>query len=95
MWGRWGIGCSPIQAPVLEVELATRSSQGWRGKHTLVLSRQGGSMFFLGEIYLDLALPPTAPTTDHCGECTACLHACPTQAIVAPSGWMPGAAFHT
>ena len=71
-------------APVLEVELATRSGQGWRGKHTLVLSRQGGSMFFLGEIYLDLALPPTAPTTDHCGECTACLHACPTQAIVAP-----------
>jgi epoxyqueuosine reductase len=71
-------------APVLEVELATRSGQGWRGKHTLVLSRQGGSMFFLGEIYLDLTLPVTAPTTDHCGECTACLQACPTQAIVAP-----------
>jgi len=71
-------------APVLEAELATRSGQGWRGKHTLVLSRTGGSMFFLGEIYIDLALPLTAPTTDHCGECTACLQACPTQAIVAP-----------
>ncbi|MBY0465061.1 MAG: tRNA epoxyqueuosine(34) reductase QueG [Burkholderiales bacterium] len=71
-------------APVLEAELATRSGQGWRGKHTLVLSRSSGSMFFLGEIYLDLALPPTAPTTDHCGACTACLQACPTQAIVAP-----------
>lgn len=71
-------------APVLEAELATRSGQGWRGKHTLVLSREGGSMFFLGEIYVDLALPPTDPVTSHCGGCQACLHACPTQAIVAP-----------
>ena len=71
-------------APVLEAELAVRSGQGWRGKHTLVLNRQGGSLFFLGEIYLDLALPPTPPTSDHCGTCTACLQACPTQAIVAP-----------
>ena len=71
-------------APVLEAELATRSGQGWRGKHTLVLSREGGSMFFLGEIYVDLALPATPATTDHCGACSACLGACPTQAIVAP-----------
>lgn len=71
-------------APVLEVELATRSGQGWRGKHTLLLSRQGGSMFFLGEIFVDLALPPSAPTTDHCGQCTACIDICPTGAIVAP-----------
>ncbi len=71
-------------APVLEAELATRSGQGWRGKHTLVLSREGGSMFFLGEIYVDLALPPTDPVASHCGGCQACLHACPTQAIVAP-----------
>ncbi len=71
-------------APVLEAELATRSGQGWRGKHTLVLSRERGSMFFLGEIYVDLALPPTDPVTNHCGGCQACLHACPTQAIVAP-----------
>jgi epoxyqueuosine reductase len=71
-------------APVLEVELASRSGIGWRGKHTLVLSREAGSMFFLGEIYIDLALPLTAPVTAHCGECSACISACPTGAIVAP-----------
>ncbi|MDD2545466.1 MAG: DUF1730 domain-containing protein, partial [Burkholderiaceae bacterium] len=53
-------------APVLEAELATRSGQGWRGKHTLVLNREAGSMFFLGEIYVDLALPETAPASGHC-----------------------------
>lgn len=71
-------------APVLEAELARRSGQGWRGKHTLVLSREAGSMFFLGEIYLDMALEPTAPVTAHCGSCQACMDVCPTQAIVAP-----------
>jgi len=71
-------------APVLEVELATRSGLGWRGKHTLALRRDAGSMFFLGEIYTDLVLPPTAPETAHCGSCRACLDICPTQAIVAP-----------
>ena len=71
-------------APVLEAELATRSGQGWRGKHTLVLSREGGSMFFLGEIYVDLHLPRTEPSGAHCGQCTACIDICPTQAIVAP-----------
>jgi len=71
-------------APVLEAELARRSGQGWRGKHTLILSREGGSMFFLGEIYVDLALPPTEPVSDHCGACSACIDACPTAAIVAP-----------
>ncbi len=71
-------------APVLEVELATRSGLGWRGKHTLALARDGGSMFFLGEIYVDLALPPTPAVEAHCGTCRACLDACPTQAIVAP-----------
>ena len=71
-------------APVLEVELAARSGQGWRGRHTLVLNREGGSMFFLGEIYVDLALPATEPTGDHCGNCHACLDVCPTGAIVAP-----------
>ena len=71
-------------APVLEAELAARSGQGWRGKHTLVLSRDAGSMFFLGEIYVDIALPPSEPVTHHCGTCTACMDACPTGAIIAP-----------
>ena len=71
-------------APVLEAELAERSGQGWRGKHTLVLNREGGSMFFLGEIYLDIALPPSDPVSAHCGGCRACIDICPTGAIVAP-----------
>lgn len=71
-------------APVLEAELAARSGQGWRGKHTLVLSREAGSMFFLGEIYVDVALPPSEPVSSHCGSCSACIDVCPTQAIVAP-----------
>jgi epoxyqueuosine reductase len=71
-------------APVLEAELATRSGQGWRGKHSLVLSREAGSMFFLGEIFVDCALPITPPVQGHCGSCTACIDVCPTQAIVAP-----------
>lgn len=71
-------------APVLEAELARRSGLGWRGKHTLVLSRDAGSMFFLGEIFLDIALPETPPTSAHCGQCHACIEVCPTQAIVAP-----------
>jgi epoxyqueuosine reductase len=69
---------------VLEVELAARSGIAWRGKHTLALHRDAGSMFFLGELFVDLALPHTAPVDAHCGTCTACLQACPTQAIVAP-----------
>ncbi len=71
-------------APVLEAELAVRSGLGWRGKNTLVLSREAGSMFFLGEIYVDLALPETAPVTEHCGSCQACLDICPTQALLGP-----------
>ncbi|WP_233258953.1 tRNA epoxyqueuosine(34) reductase QueG [Rubrivivax albus] len=71
-------------APVLEVELATQAGLGWRGKHTLALRRDAGSMFFLGEIYVDLPLPLSEPVSAHCGSCTACLDACPTQAIVAP-----------
>ena len=71
-------------APVLEVELASRSGIGWRGKHTLVLHRDAGSMFFLGEIYVDLPLPVTQAVEAHCGRCRACIDVCPTQAIVAP-----------
>ena len=71
-------------APVLEVELATRAGLAWRGKHTLALSRGAGSMFFLGEIFVDLDLPLDPPVSAHCGQCNACIDVCPTQAIVAP-----------
>ena len=71
-------------APVAEVELAQRSGLGWRGKHTLLLNRDAGSMFFLGELFVDLPLPVTDPITDHCGLCEACVQACPTGAIVSP-----------
>lgn len=71
-------------APVLEVELAEKAGLGWRGKHTLLLSREAGSWFFLGEIYTDLPLPIDPPGQNHCGTCSACMTACPTQAIVAP-----------
>ena len=71
-------------APVLEAELAVQSGLGWRGKHTLVLQRDAGSFFFLGEIFLDMALPLSEPVSDHCGSCHACISACPTQAILAP-----------
>ncbi len=71
-------------APVLEVALAARAGLGWRGKHTLLLTRETGSYFFLGEIYTDLPLPMSEPVDDHCGTCTRCIDACPTGAIVAP-----------
>jgi epoxyqueuosine reductase len=82
--GPYGHRVFTDSAPVLEVELATRSGLGWRGKHTLALSREAGSMFFLGEIFVDLALPLDAPVSAHCGQCTACIDVCPTAAIVAP-----------
>ncbi len=82
--GQFGYRVFTDSAPVLEVELARRSGLGWRGKHTLLLTREAGSWFFLGEIYTDLPLPPDAPITEHCGSCSACITACPTGAIVAP-----------
>lgn len=72
-------------APVLEVELARKARLGWRGKHTLLLSREHGSWFFLGELYIDLPLPiDDALEENHCGTCAHCIDICPTQAIVAP-----------
>ena len=71
-------------APVLEVELATRAGLGWRGKNTLLLQRDSGSMFFLGEIFVGLPLPVDAPTSAHCGSCRKCIDICPTRAIIGP-----------
>lgn len=71
-------------APVLEVALADKAGIGWRGKHSLLLTRDQGSWFFLGEIYLNLPLPVDTPQVAHCGSCTRCIDICPTQAIVAP-----------
>ena len=70
-------------APVMEVELAVRAGIGWRGKHTLLLDREG-SWFFLGEIYCDLSLETDSPAAEHCGTCRKCIDICPTQAITAP-----------
>ena len=71
-------------APVMEVSLASKSGLGWRGKHTLLLSRDAGSMFFLGELFVSLDLARDPATTAHCGTCERCIEICPTQAIVAP-----------
>ncbi len=82
--GAFGYRVFTDSAPVLEVELAEKSGIGWRGKHTLLLNREAGSMYFLGEILTDLPLPVDAPTTRHCGQCRACIDVCPTQAILEP-----------
>ena len=71
-------------APVLERALARNAGLGWIGKHTCLIDKEGGSWFFLGELYLDIALPASQPATNHCGTCTRCIDICPTQAIVAP-----------
>jgi len=71
-------------APVMEVALARKTGLGWRGKHTLLLSREAGSLFFLGEIVTNLPLPSDLPADEHCGNCSACLDICPTKAIIAP-----------
>ena len=71
-------------APVLDKAWAARSGLGWIGKNSNLLSRQVGSFYFIAELIVDLDLEADTPTTDHCGSCTACIDACPTQAIVQP-----------
>ncbi len=71
-------------APVMEVALARKAGLGWRGKHTLLLTRESGSWFFLGELYTDLPLPVDGAVTEHCGTCAKCIDICPTKAIIGP-----------
>lgn len=82
--GPFGHRAFTDSAPVLEVELAARAGLGWRGKHTLALKRDAGSMYFIGEVFVDIDLPLTPPVEPHCGSCSACIDVCPTRAIVAP-----------
>ncbi|MFT5054797.1 MAG: epoxyqueuosine reductase, partial [Oceanospirillaceae bacterium] len=71
-------------APVLDKAWAAKSGLGWIGKNANLITPQVGSFFFIAELIIDLELEPDGPITDHCGTCTACLDACPTQAIVKP-----------
>ncbi len=82
--GHFGYRVFVDSAPVLEKPIAVKAGAGWMGKHTNILSRDAGSWFFLAEIYTDLPLPPSTPVVEHCGQCTACIDICPTQAIIAP-----------
>ncbi|VAW73328.1 Epoxyqueuosine reductase [hydrothermal vent metagenome] len=82
--GPFGYRVFVDSAPVLEKAIAEKAGLGWIGKHSNLISTKTGSLFFLGEIYTDLSLPIDSPATDHCGDCTACIDACPSNAIVAP-----------
>ncbi|WP_313256175.1 tRNA epoxyqueuosine(34) reductase QueG [Stenotrophomonas acidaminiphila] len=82
--GPFGYRVFVDSAPVLERALARNAGLGWIGKHTCLIDKDGGSWFFLGEIYIDLPLPVDAPASAHCGSCTRCIDICPTAAIIAP-----------
>jgi epoxyqueuosine reductase len=82
--GEYGYRVFTDSAPVMELPLAQKAGLGWRGKHTLLLSRSAGSTFFIGEILVDLPLPVDEALGAHCGQCSACIDACPTGAILGP-----------
>jgi epoxyqueuosine reductase len=82
--GDYGFRVFTDSAPVMELPLAEKAGLGWRGKHTLLLSREAGSTFFIGEILVDLPLPVDEALGAHCGQCEACITACPTNAILGP-----------
>ncbi|MCD6042789.1 MAG: queG, partial [Burkholderiales bacterium] len=82
--GEFGYRVFTDSAPVMEVELAARTGIGWRGKHTLLLSRDAGSWFFLGEVYCDLPLPTDNEVANSCGTCERCIDVCTTRAIRGP-----------
>lgn len=71
-------------APVMDKAWAAKSGLGWMGKNTNIINKKKGSFFFIAELIIDLEVEPDLPVLDHCGSCTACIDACPTQAIVAP-----------
>ncbi len=71
-------------APILERPLAEKAGLGWVGKHSLLLNKEAGSWFFLGELLVDIPLPCDDPVTHDCGSCVSCLKICPTKAIIAP-----------
>ncbi|MFN3702646.1 tRNA epoxyqueuosine(34) reductase QueG [Thermomonas sp.] len=82
--GPFGYRAFTDSAPVLERALARNAGLGWIGKHTCLIDRDGGSWFFLGELFVDIPLPIDPPASAHCGTCTRCIDICPTRAITAP-----------
>ncbi len=81
-----GVICRPVvdSAPISEVAFSAQAGLGWRGKHSLLLQKDSGSLFFLGALLLNIDLPKDTPIASHCGRCQRCMDSCPTKAIIAP-----------